>query len=51
MSRKRKHSKNFSPYTTYALADKGKVDPITHTSIPAESAVIEAKQWVDENKK
>ena len=37
--------------TTFCLADAEQVDPESGTSIPSESGVEEAKDWVEHNKK
>ena len=38
-------------FQTLSIADVEKVSPESGTSIPSEQAVIDAKNWVDDNKK
>ena len=38
-------------FQTLSIADVEKVSPKSGTSIPSEQAVIDAKNWVDENQK
>ena len=38
-------------FQTFSLADVEQTSPESSTSIPSEQAVIDAKEWVDDNKK
>jgi len=38
-------------FQTLSIADVEHVSPESGTSIPSEQAVIDAKDWVDDNKK
>lgn len=48
--KKKKAPKHEAPYLTYALAEDYKREKL-NTTIPSEDNVLEAKEWVDENKK
>ena len=48
---RKKDGKIIPLHTTYALADVDQVSAESGTTIPTEEGVIEAKNWVDHNKK
>ena len=47
----RKKDKGVSAMKTFSLAEPDRIDPISRTTIPSESGVVEAKHFVEENKK
>ena len=47
----RKKDRGMSAMKTFSLAEPDRTDPISGTTIPSESGVIEAKHFVEENKK
>ena len=38
-------------HKTYPLADAAEIDPRSGTTVPKEAGVVQAKDWVDTNKK
>jgi len=47
----RNHAKTFKAFQTSAISEIDKRMRESQVSIPSEEAVIEAKEWVDNNKK
>lgn len=47
----RNHANTFKAFQTSAISDIDKKMRESQVSIPSEQAVIEAKEWVDNNKK
>ena len=46
----KKHPHN-PTFETLAILDRTHTEPVTNVSMPSEQAIIDAKDWVDYNKK